>query len=277
MFGYVSINKPELKIKEFDDYRAYYCGLCKKIGSKNGNLCRLTLSYDMNFLQILLSSLYDVDTTTNRRRCIAHPFHKHMFKTNCITEYVADMNVLLAYEKLLDDWMDEKKVFRKIFSILIYGKSKKIQKFYLNKSKVIQYHLQKLHDFEKSQEETNLDEISGCFGKIVEEIYVYKNDEWEQDLRKLGFFMGKFIYIMDAYDDIEKDIKNNSYNPLRKLYKEQNFDEECHRILELMASECARAFERLPIVENTGVLRNILYSGIWNRYFVINKERQENV
>lgn len=276
MFGYVFINKPEMKVREYEDYRAYYCGLCKAIGKNCGNLCRLSLSYDMNFLQILLTSLYEVETKTVKKRCITHPMRKHWIKMNDLSSYVAEMNVLLAYEKLLDDWTDEKKIVSKLFSQIIHGKTKKIQNFYIEKSRVIQYNLRQLHEYEKNNEE-NIDKVAGCFGKIVEEIYVYKKDEWEQDLRKLGFFMGKYIYIMDAYEDIKEDIKNGNYNPLIKLYDKQNFDEECHRLLVMMASESAKAFERLPIVENTGILRNILYSGIWNRYFEINKERQKNV
>lgn len=110
------------------------------------------------------------------------------------------------------------------------------------------------------------------------EIYAYENDIWEKSLRKIGFYIGKFIYIIDAYDDIESDIKNGSYNVLKGRYdaifskdacstdNEKKFTEECYRILSMMMAECSKEFEKLPVIMYSDLLRNILYSGVWCRF-----------
>ena len=109
MFGYVIVNKGEMKFKEFDIYHAYYCGLCRLLKEKYGLTGQLSLSYDMTFVILLLSGLYEPDTVTESCKCIAHPLEKHMVKKNECTEYAADMNILLTYYKCLDDWQDDRK------------------------------------------------------------------------------------------------------------------------------------------------------------------------
>ena len=108
MFGYVLAHKPELKMKEFYKYKAYYCGLCKVLKEKYGFLGQMTLTYDMTFLVMLLTSLYECNTNRAEQRCLIHPMKKQKMLYNDITEYAADMNIILAYYKLLDDWKDEK-------------------------------------------------------------------------------------------------------------------------------------------------------------------------
>ena len=108
MFGYVIINKPEMKLKDFDLYRSYYCGLCRDLKESFGFKGQLTLNYDLTFLAILLDGLYEDNTTISECRCIVHPFSKHATRRNEYTDYAADMNVLLTYYQCLDDWKDEK-------------------------------------------------------------------------------------------------------------------------------------------------------------------------
>ena len=110
MFGYVTVNKPELKIKEYNRYKAYYCGLCKTLKKQYGFLGQVTLTYDCTFLIILLSSLYEVKTDHNVERCIAHPTTKHDLLINDISEYAADMNLALTYHKFVDDYVDDRSI-----------------------------------------------------------------------------------------------------------------------------------------------------------------------
>ena len=119
MYGYVVVNKPELKIKEYDMYRSYYCGLCEELLSDYGINGQISISYDMTFLLVLLTGLYEPDTTYKEARCIAHPVHKHPVRRNKITTYVADMNVLMTYYKCMDDWNDEKKVLKRGYAGLL--------------------------------------------------------------------------------------------------------------------------------------------------------------
>ena len=91
----------------------------------------------------------------------------------------------------------------------------------------------------------------------------------------MGFYLGKFIYLMDAYEDIEEDIHTGNYNPFKVLYAEEKFEETVHEILTMMMAECCRAFERLPVVENIDIIRNILYSGVFAKYDIISRKRRE--
>ena len=110
MFGYVTTNKPELKIREFARYKGFYCGLCRTLRSRHGFTGQMTLSYDMTFLILLLSSLYEPKTTRDNKRCMIHPGKKQMILQNAVTEYASDMNILLTEKHFLDDWEDERKV-----------------------------------------------------------------------------------------------------------------------------------------------------------------------
>ena len=112
------------------------------------------------------------------------------------------------------------------------------------------------------------------------ELFVYKKDVWEERLRKFGFYLGKFIYIMDAFDDIEDDIRKGSYNPLKKMYMDdgENFEINCEIMLKMMISEAAKAFEGLPLIEDSDILRNVIYSGVWTGFYKkIRKRDDENM
>jgi len=268
MFGYVNINKPELKMKDFYKYKAYYCGLCKTLKDRYGRLGQMTLSYDMTFLILLLTSLYESDTSREQNRCVIHPVKKHDTLTNEITEYVADMNIALTYYHLLDDWQDDKSVAGLAGAKALQKAYKKIDKRYPRQCKVIRECLNHLQECEV-RNETDIDLVSRCFGELMSELFVCFQDRWEESLRKMGFYLGKFIYILDAYDDIEKDIKHNSYNPLIPLHKQASYEEDSRNILTMMMAECTKEFEKLPCLIDIDILRNILYEGVWTKFEAI--------
>ena len=111
MFGYIGINRQELKVRELERYRAFYCGLCDTLRTRYGLGGQMTLTYDMTFLIILLSSLYELEEKKRFARCMVHPAKKHVQIKTAATRYAADMNMLLTYEHLMDDWADEKKLW----------------------------------------------------------------------------------------------------------------------------------------------------------------------
>ena len=274
MFGYIVINKPEMKFREFDMYQSYYCGLCKSLKERYGKIGQMTLSYDMTFLALLLSSLYEPETKSGYRRCVAHPVEKHLYRQNEFTDYAADMNLLLSYEKCLDDWNDEHKTKKRLMAGLLKGRNVQVCKRYPEKFDKICQCMDIIHEYEKS-ESRNIDEVAGVFGEIMAEIFAYRQDEWEETLRRMGFFFGKFIYLMDAYEDIETDKEKGTYNPLKDIYQKDDFEESAGQVLLMMMAECSKAFERLPIVENAQILRNILYSGVWSKYDLVKQKRKE--
>lgn len=265
MFGYVTIHKEELKMKDYYTYKAYYCGLCKVLREKYGLSGQMTLTYDMTFLIILLTSLYEEKPVHEKKRCIVHPAKPHDMMFNEITEYAADMNIVLTYFHFVDDWQDERSKAGLAGLRLLRGRYLEIRERYPEKCEKIRRCLLKLQRAEK-ENQSNIDAVSGCFGELMAELFLYKEDIWKKTLKRLGFYLGKYIYILDAYDDVEKDIANGSYNPLIDIYTDEDYEEKCSQMLTLVLAECSSAFELLPCVEYADILRNILYVGVWNKY-----------
>ena len=274
MFGYIIINKAEMKFKEFDIYHAYYCGICRDLKRKYGIVGQMSLSYDMTFLAILLTGLYEPETEKSDCKCVVHPFERHPTRNNTFTEYAADMNVLFTCYKCSDDWEDEHKIWKLTYGRLLEGRSGKLKREYHEKVRKINLLMQEFSEAEKS-ESADIDTLSGLFGQVMAEIVAMREDEWSETLRRLGFFLGKFIYLLDAYEDVEADIKKGTFNPLKKKYECPDFEEECKTILMMMMSECCKEFETLPILENAEILRNILYSGVWCRYEAVHRSRMQ--
>ena len=265
MFGYVMANRPELKIREYDRYRAYYCGLCRALKKEYGLSGRLTLNYDMTFLVMILAGLYEPESCCACKRCIAHPLSKHEEITSEVSGYAADMNIIMAYYNLLDDWKDDRKLSKLFLSLLLRGKMKKACSRRPQKAQRIRELLDRLSELEKAGEE-NFEEPSGVFGQIMGEVFAYRDDFWKERLYNCGFYLGKFIYLLDAYEDIEEDIKRDKYNPIKTIYKEAGFEKHWEQVLTVNIAECARQFEQLPITDDAEIMRNILYSGVWIRY-----------
>ena len=274
MFGYVTICEPELKMKDYRKYKAYYCGLCKVLKERYGTVGQITLTYDMTFAIILLTSLYESKTEHEEHICKVHPVKKQSMLCNDITKYAADMNIVLAYYHMKDDWDDENKISAYAGMKALRKKASLIEKSYPRQCKVIKESLDKLGELEKNNC-TNIDHVSGCFGHLMEELFVYKEDIWTPTLRKLGFYLGKFIYIMDAYDDLEKDLKENTYNPLKDMYDKKGFDDKILKMLKMMMAETAAQFEKLPCILDEDILRNIIYDGVWSRYREKIKEKNK--
>lgn len=272
MFGYILINKPEMKFREFDRYRSYYCGLCHKLKEKYGFSGQLTLSYDMTFLIMLLTGLYEPQNQYSFCHCLVHPIEKHPCSMNQFTDYCADLNLLLLWYKCMDDWQDEHNIPRLLYGKALQNKAHQIEKKYPDKAQVIEQKLKELHTCEEKKE-PDIDIVAGLFGEITAEIFAYQKDSWEPDLRKMGFYLGKYIYILDAYEDLEADSKKNNYNPLIPYLKTKDFQRESHQILTMMMAECCKAFEKLPVLLDVEILRNILYSGIWTKFDIVTAKR----
>lgn len=272
MFGYVIVNKGDLTFREFDVYHSYYCGLCKTLKEKYGVLGQLALNYDMTFLVMLLSSLYEPQTDYTREGCVTHLFMKQGISKNEITQFGADMTILLTAYKCEDDWQDEKKLSRKLYESALHGRMSKVKEKYRDKAEIIEVCFANLHRLEQENCDKP-DKMAAIFGKVMEELFVYREDEWEETLRSMGFYLGKYIYLLDAYEDLEKDKKQKNYNPFSTRAELPDFEEECRIVLTYAISECTRAFEMLPLIDNVKILRNILYSGVWYKYGKVKEER----
>lgn len=262
-----------MKFREFDVYHSYYCGLCQALKEKYGKLGQISLSYDITFLVMLLGSLYEPETEVSEVKCMAHPFEKHILRKNEFSYYGADMNLLFTYYKCKDDWEDESKLTRLAYMKMVKKAYCDICAHYGEKTRKISSLMRELAQEEKRQNQ-DIDHMAGLFGEIMAEMMTPKNDEWSSSLRHMGNNLGKFIYILDAYEDIVEDIKKGRFNPLRKRYENPEFEEEIKTILTMIMAECCKEFEKLPVIENVEILRNILYSGIWCRFDMVSQARE---
>lgn len=278
MFGYVRINKMDLTFREFDTYKGYYCGLCKYLKENHGEISRLSLNYDITFLILLLTSVYRPKATITKEVCIANPIKKKMRIVNEITEYAASMNVLLTYYKLEDNLNDDKGI-KDILAYNIYkGKFKKAYEKYPRKAEYIKHQLEILKSLE-DKKSTNIDEVSNTFGNLMGEIFSYKNDEYKNDLRNIGFNIGKYIYVLDAYEDLDKDIKKGRYNPFTEyIGKKEELKKRVDRLISISLGYLTQSIDNLYIKANINIIENIVYSGIYLRYKnILNKGCEANV
>ena len=275
MFGYITVNKDTLSEENKKIYQSYYCGLCQTMKSQYGRRAQMALNYDMTFLIVLLTGLYEPDSVTRDGFvCSVHPTKKRTLRTNEITEYAAAMNILLAYYNLIDDWKDDKSLTKKTYAEMLKKDFEKAKKGYPIQAKAIEDYIARLAECEKSND-TNIDAVAGLTGEMLGILFAWKQDEWQKDLKEFGCYMGKFIYLMDAYDDVEKDSKDGSYNPFKELYKQEGFEEKVRQYLELIMSYCCRAFEVLPIIDNAEIMRNILYVCVLAKYTRVTQERNK--
>ncbi|WP_346916112.1 DUF5685 family protein [Clostridium sp.] len=277
MFGYVTPYKMELKIKDYEMFKAYYCGLCISIKNNFSNLCRMTLNYDMTFLGILLDSLEYSKHKYVVTRCMAHPMKKKpKVIDNKALDYAAFCNVALVYYKLLDDYNDDNSLNKKFISMYI--------KKFINKSKDdlspilvnIEENINKLSSLEKSQDVISIDELSDPFASLTAFIisYYYKNENFFNDLYNLGYNLGRWIYIIDAFDDLKEDIEKHKFNAINKAFNTENLSYEeliinqGNRIefnLLMSANTTVEALDKLPINKNKDLLFNILQLGLMNK------------
>ena len=274
MFGYVNADKKEMTDEERSTYQAYYCGLCRELKRQAGAGAQICLNYDITFLAILLSGLYEPDEVTEPFRCRLHPTKKRFFHESEVMQYAASMNIVLSYYKLLDDYQDDHKTSRKKIANRFEPVVKRVCEEYPRQTQAIEDFVRELSDAEYRQED-NLTVLSALSGDMLGELFCYKEEDvWNESLRSMGYYLGKFIYLLDAYDDMEKDRKNHNFNPmLRAIDKDPSYDAFCRQVLVSLIAECTKEFERLPILKNASILRNILYSGIWTKYDMIQARR----
>lgn len=261
MFGYLIASAPSLSEAETARYKASYCGLCRSLKARHGQLSRLTLNYDMTFLIILIESLYEPEETRGEDICISHMFEKRAWWRSEITDYAADMNVALSYLKCRDNWKDDGSFAALAEGAALQKAYREISGKYPRQCAAMENGIFGLSMLEAEHAE-DADAASAAFGQIMGSVFVYREDRWQDVLYSLGDSLGRFIYLMDACMDLDSDARKGSYNPFRRYYGLDN-EERFRAILKIFLSDAVRAFEVLPLVEDTAILKNILCSGIW--------------
>ncbi len=260
MFGFVVANTQALTAEQQARYRSCYCGLCGAIRRRHGQIKGLTLTYDLTLLPLLLGALYQPQEWQQQCRCVIHPAKKQPQWGNIYTDYAADMNVILAYYKLMDDWQDDRALLRLGAAACLKSSCKTIEAAWPRQCKAIRDCLTQLSRLEK-QGCSNPDQVAHWFGVLMGELFWLEQDQYTDSLRRLGYSLGKFIYLQDASVDLHADLKKERYNPLAFVTLAD------HRpLLVALIGEATAALEALPLGRDVQIIRNILYSGVWTRY-----------
>ncbi len=261
VFGFVGANIEELSQEQKRRYNGIYCGICRNIHTQSGQAARLSLRYDMAFLALLLMSLYEPEELSGDNACILHPIKHKNWIQNEFTAYAADMNVALAYYKCLDDWADDKHICARAAAAALKGSARKIALRYPRQCRAIETCISDLRTLEE-QGCPNADTTANCFGALMAELMVYREDLWAEDLRGLGYSLGRFIYLADAAMDYASDEKKKKYNPYLAMGTGPDWP-RWEQYLVLAMARCTEFYERLPLVQDKPLLDNILYSGVW--------------
>ena len=273
MLGYVTADRPELKMREFEVYNGYYCGVCKSIARRYGQLPRMVLSYDAAFLALLIGSLYREEDQPSREHCIIHPIKKKTIVSNEAIDYAADVMLILAWHKLLDDARDEGKLHAKAAAKALKHIYHRLEAARPGLCLRVEKGLQGLTQLEKDKC-ANLDQAAEAFAKIMEAIFeegpLPGGFKEQEVLRRIGYHLGKWIYLMDAIDDIDENIESGAYNPLLYRFNYEQGEEDFHgRIMETCEfnlyhylGEIGRAADLLAIKKNEGIIENIIYKGL---------------
>ena len=282
MLGYVIPDKGELKVREYEIYTGYYCGICKYIGRTYGQLPRMALSYDAAFLAILLASVDGEPDAPRQEHCAVHHIKYKTIIQNRAVEYAGDVMLILAWHKLQDDARDEGKVYAKATSALLKGQYRKLQEAYPELTRLVGEHLAELSALEEEQC-PSIDRVAESFSHIMAVIFregsrlLYGEGDFPENLHetfaKVGYHMGKWIYLIDAVDDIEENLQSGAYNPLFPLFgfdgdteTAASFRERINGTLQFnlyhYLAVISESLKDLDIRKNSGIIENVVYFGL---------------
>ncbi len=269
MFGYVKPYEYQCYVKDVVLYKSLYCGLCKSIGKGCNQISRFSVSYDVTFLSALLHNTEGIDITVKKQRCCTHWLKKRPAALpDELSVVLAKLNVLLAYRKLLDDKQDENKGGMK--RALFRNAYKKAQKSLPNADVAIKEEYARLIQMERAGE-VSPDKVADAFGVMMQRVIKALPLQHVSDaLYQFAYFMGKWIYLIDALDDFEKDGRKNSYNVFRLAYpKAQTLQdliilskEELQTLFGSTVAAAQTAYSALTFYFNHDLLDNIVFLGI---------------
>lgn len=263
MFGYIKPELSELKMKEFNRFRAAYCGMCHELKRSCGISARFILNYDFVFLFMLLSE-GTASPDLKLRRCPASPIKARCVccRSDALT-LSSGFSVILAYRKLCDDIRDEKgaeKLKAKIKKALLSRAYKKALKRCPDFDLAVGTKLDELTELEKKRE-PSLDRCADKFAALLASASVDRVKE------QILYHLGRIIYIADAFCDIEDDLKNGRFNPIAARYglssaADANTTEAIRLTLEASANVITADCELLPETYWTGIIKNTVEIGI---------------
>ncbi len=270
MFGIITASLSTLPEEERARYNELYCGLCRALRDRYGQISRATLNFDLTFYVILANSLHEPIEERGEAHCITHPKKKMPYARSSYTDYAADITVALAYHKCLDDWHDDRSKKARTAQALLESAYARAQKNIPEQCAAIKEALAQISRLENDPN-TPPDAAGIAFGALFGEIFATDQGAWQDAMRTFGAQLGRFIYMMDAAIDYEDDKKSGSYNPFVKL---QLTPENMKTLLAVFIGEAANTFEKLPLEQDLHLMQSVLYSGVWQGF---NKKYQEEL
>lgn len=271
MFGYVRVFPPQLKVWEYELYKSIYCGLCKHGGKRTTRLTRFFLSYDFVALATVRMALTEEIPNCEKHFCPYFPKKKMMVTNSPSIEFTSDAFIILAYYKLLDDRKDTKGIKRIVTELAPDILKKQANKAMLRcdgLEKIISSEIERL-DIEEKNNCASLDEVADCFAVLLGEILSFGlTDSKKRIAYEIGYHIGRYIYIIDALDDFEKDKQKQNYNPLIQLYGDiESLKENINEITSTMKSSLCCVKKAIELLESgtlSGIIYNIITHGAEN-------------
>lgn len=279
MFGYLTANRTLLTPEEDARYRGAYCGLCRNLRTRYGQAAGFTLNFDQCFLILLLQSLYEAEEVPGEDSCVVHPVKRQPWWECRFTSYAADMNIALSYLKLQDNWEDDGSLVSAAAARALKPAFGRIHALWPRQCEAMVHSISALRTIEQENREVP-DAAAETFALLMEEVFVWQEDRWASDLRRMGASLGRFLYIMDAAMDLDRDTARNSYNPFRRRYGRADNGTFFESVLRMLLSDGLQAFDRLPLVTDAGILKNILCEGLWTEFdkkFKTDKDKDHGV
>ena len=271
MFGYIKPNVPELRVRDYELYKATYCGLCRTMGKCTGCVSKMTLSYDFVFFALVRMALLKAKGELKRRRCVLHPLKKRpMLEINPTLEYTAKSSVILTRIKLKDN-INDTHGFSRFFARIAGLVSiffKKTDKNLLPLADKIKACFEELLLLEK-EECDSIDMVANTSGELIGHVASFGLDEESAKIAyEIGFHLGKWVYVIDACDDLEKDVKKKSYNVLKYAFGNSLSDEDKELLKRAMLLELdamSKYVERIDFSQHRDVeaiIKNIIFEGL---------------
>lgn len=267
MFGYVDVTK-SLEEGQRGLWQTFMCGLCFSTKKMFGNIPRMFISNDVNFFNVFFHSIANVDVQVEQSRCFSHPIKKRsVLKTTSLTDKIAVANVILAYLNVYDDVIDDGGAKKKL-ALSLYKKAyRKAQKLWPELDSVICKRYEQLRQLEKNGCDS-LDAVAHSFATLSQDFCTLVLEQRNEFAETLCYNVGKWIYLIDALDDVEKDLRRKNYNPFVSCYKATSLDELCKHNEEItflmyaVLNRIAQSFNDLNLSKYTCVLTDVLFRNI---------------
>ena len=280
MFGYIQLYQDELKIKNLKEYKSIYCSVCNELHIKYGIKYSMLLNYECVFLYVFLEGVILLDKNEYEYHCILNPLRRGRIKLNKeLLSYVAFINVYLAEGKLKDDYDDNNAILNKMLIGILntsYAYRQDCKKFSYIVNKV-DFYLNKLRELEKCKN-TNIDDYSKTMGEVLMNIVEFYLDfnkiksNQKDKIKEIAYILGQWIYIIDAYDDYEKDNKKKNFNPFLngnvKNYKQIGID-----MMNIMIWRMKVILNSVEIHTREDIIKNVINFGLYKKILEVQKHK----